>query len=68
MHEYWVTLYLIGEAKFEEAAAALAVQPSSKCEREQEDQVGEGESSLKGPPNPPGRVRVMASPLQFRKQ
>ena len=22
VHEYWVTLYLIGEAKFEEAAAA----------------------------------------------
>ena len=27
LHEYWVTLYLIGEAKFEEAAAARHASP-----------------------------------------
>ena len=66
LHEYWVTLYLIGEAKFwrgnaaggevmvaaaATAEAAAAQQPSSKCERRKSEEA----SSLKGPPNPFGK-------------
>ena len=81
LHEYWVTLYLIGEAKFwrgnadggevmvaaaATAEAAAAQQPSSKCERRKSEEARAAAS--RGLQIPSGRVRVMASPLQFRRQ
>ena len=46
------------------AEAAAAQQPSSKCERRKSEEARAAAS--RGLQIPSGRVRVMASPLQFR--
>lgn len=48
------------------AEAAAAQQPSSKCERRKSEEARAAAS--RGLQIPSGRVRVMASPLQFRRQ
>ena len=68
LHEYWVTLYLIGEAKFwrgnadgGEVMVAAAATAEAGCssaaffEMRKEKEWGGESSSLKGPPNPFGK-------------
>ena len=68
LHEYWVTLYLIGEAKFWRGNAAggdvmVAAKAAGRgCgssaaffEMRKEKEWGGESSSLKGPPNPFGK-------------